>query len=74
MQKYLIEFKKPSRLVLSSANDVTSLIVNTPGSSKGCVETIGAVIDVLPHAVTLLVDNYDPHPSGEGQGHGHGHR
>ena len=51
----------------------TSLIVNTPGSSKGCIETIGAVIDVLPHAVTLLVDNYDPHPSGEGQGHGHGH-
>ena len=51
----------------------TSLIVNTPGSSKGCVETIGAVIDVLPHAVTLLVDNYDPHPSGEGQGHGSGH-
>ena len=51
----------------------TSLIVNTPGSSKGCVETIGAVIDVLPHAVTLLVDNYDPHPSGEGQGHGDGH-
>ena len=50
----------------------TSLILNTPGSSKGCVETIGAVIDVLPHAVTLLVDNYDPHPSGEGQGHGSG--
>ena len=50
----------------------TSLIVNTPGSSKGCVETVGAVIDVLPHAVTLLVDNYDPHPSGEGQGHGSG--
>ncbi|MEM7143000.1 MAG: MogA/MoaB family molybdenum cofactor biosynthesis protein [Actinomycetota bacterium] len=49
----------------------TALIVNTPGSSKGCVETIDAVIDVLPHAVTLLVDNYDPHPSGEGQGHGH---
>lgn len=50
----------------------TSLIVNTPGSSKGCVETIDAVIDVLPHAVTLLVDNYDPHPSGEGHGAGHG--
>lgn len=49
----------------------TSLIVNTPGSSKGCVETIDAVIDVLPHAVTLLVDNYDPHPSGEGQESGH---
>ena len=40
----------------------TSLIVNTPGSSKGCVETIEAVIDVLPHAVRLLVDNADPHP------------
>lgn len=41
----------------------TALIVNTPGSSKGCVETIDAVIDVLDHAVRLLVDNYDPHPS-----------
>ncbi len=41
----------------------TSLIVNTPGSSKGCIETIDAVIDVLDHAVRLLVDNYDPHPS-----------
>lgn len=50
----------------------TALIVNTPGSAKGCVETIDAVIDVLPHAVTLLVDNYDPHPSGEGQGGSHG--
>lgn len=50
----------------------TALIVNTPGSSKGCIETIDAVIDVLPHAVTLLVDNYDPHPSGDGQGHGPG--
>jgi molybdopterin adenylyltransferase len=40
----------------------TALIVNTPGSSKGCVETIDAVLDVLPHAVRLLVDNADPHP------------
>ena len=24
------------------------------------------------NSVTLLVDNYDPHPSGEGQGHGPG--
>ncbi len=44
----------------------TSLIVNTPGSSKGCVETIDAVIDVLPHAVRLLVDNADPHPEVQG--------
>ncbi len=50
-----------------------ALIINTPGSSRGCVETVDAVIDVLPHAVRLLVDNYDPHPSGEGQGHAHGH-
>lgn len=43
----------------------TALIVNTPGSSKGCVETIDAVLDVLPHAVRLLVDNADPHPSAD---------
>lgn len=43
----------------------TTLIVNTPGSSKGCVETIDAVIDVLPHAVRLLVDNADPHPGAD---------
>jgi molybdenum cofactor synthesis domain-containing protein len=49
----------------------TALIINTPGSAKGCVETVDAVLDVLPHAVKLLVDNYDPHPSGEGQGSGH---
>ena len=39
-----------------------SLILNTPGSSKGCVETVDAVLDVLPHAVRLLADNADPHP------------
>ena len=42
----------------------TALILNTPGSSKGCVETVDAVIDVVGHAVRLLVDNYDPHPHG----------
>jgi molybdenum cofactor synthesis domain-containing protein len=30
------------------------LIVNTPGSSSGAVETIGAVLDVVPHALELL--------------------
>ncbi len=40
----------------------TSLIVNTPGSKAGCIETIDAIMDVLPHAVRLLVDNADPHP------------
>lgn len=40
----------------------TSLIVNTPGSTKGCIETLDSVLDVLPHAVRLLVDNSDRHP------------
>ena len=42
----------------------TALVLNAPGSSKGCVETVDAVIDVVGHAVRLLVDNYDPHPHG----------
>lgn len=40
----------------------TALILNTPGSSKGCIETLDAVLDVVGHAVRLLVDNADPHP------------
>ncbi len=42
----------------------TALVLNTPGSSKGCVECLEAVVDVVPHAVRLLVDNADPHPHG----------
>jgi molybdopterin adenylyltransferase len=30
------------------------IIINTPGSTKGCVEQLEAVIDVLPHALRLL--------------------
>ncbi len=30
------------------------LIVNTPGSTKGALETMEAVLDVLPHAIELL--------------------
>ena len=33
-----------------------TLILNTPGSTKGTVECVGAVIDVLPHALRLLAD------------------
>ena len=33
-----------------------SLICNTPGSPKGCVEQLGAVLDILPHALRLLFD------------------
>ncbi len=32
----------------------STLIVNLPGSEKGARESLGAVIDVLPHAVELL--------------------
>jgi len=32
----------------------TALIINAPGSPKGAVETVTAVIDVLPHAVRLM--------------------
>lgn len=33
------------------------IILNTPGSPRGCVEQLGAVIDVLGHAVALLDRN-----------------
>lgn len=32
----------------------TALVLNTPGSPKGCVECLGAVIDALPHALSLM--------------------
>jgi molybdenum cofactor synthesis domain-containing protein len=38
-----------------------SIICNTPGSPKGCVEQLSAVIDVLPHALRLLADTPTPH-------------
>ena len=31
-----------------------SLILNTPGSTKGAVETLDAVLDIVPHAIGLL--------------------
>ena len=31
-----------------------ALVLNTPGSSAGAVETLGAVLDVVPHALDLL--------------------
>ena len=46
----------------------TALVLNTPGSTKGCVECLDAVFDVVGHGVELLVDNTSPHPHGEHQG------
>ncbi len=31
-----------------------TIVLNTPGSTKGCVECFDAVADVLPHALALL--------------------
>lgn len=32
----------------------TSLVLNTPGSTNGCIETLDAVLDVVPHAIDLM--------------------
>jgi molybdopterin adenylyltransferase len=38
-----------------------ALILNTPGSSKGTIECLDAVLDVLPHALRLLADTPTDH-------------
>ena len=38
-----------------------AIICNTPGSPKGCVEQLTAIIDVLPHALRLLADSPTSH-------------
>lgn len=35
----------------------TTLVLNVPGSPKGAVECLEAVLDVIPHAITLLAGN-----------------
>jgi molybdopterin adenylyltransferase len=37
------------------------IVLNTPGSPKGCVEQLDAVLDVLPHAVRLLAQEPTAH-------------
>jgi len=39
-----------------------SVILNTPGSPKGAVECLTAVIDVIPHALDLLTGQPARHP------------
>jgi molybdopterin adenylyltransferase len=38
-----------------------TIVVNTPGSTRGCVEQLDAVLDVLPHALRLLHDTETGH-------------
>ena len=38
-----------------------AVICNTPGSPKGCVEQLAAILDVLPHAVRLLAETPTDH-------------
>lgn len=43
------------RLSRATAGTVgRALVLNTPGSTSGCVETLEAVLDVVPHALELL--------------------
>ena len=43
-----------SRAVAGTAG--TAIVLNTPGSSAGAAECLGAVLDALPHALALLVE------------------
>ncbi len=38
-----------------------TIVCNTPGSPKGCVEQLAAILDVLPHALRLLHDTPTTH-------------
>ena len=38
-----------------------AIICNTPGSPKGCVEQLAAILDVVPHAVRLLDETPTAH-------------
>ncbi len=38
-----------------------ALVLNTPGSPSGAVECLDAVIDVLPHALRLLIGEPTSH-------------
>ena len=38
-----------------------ALVLNTPGSPKGALECLSAVLDILPHALALL-EGENPHP------------
>ncbi len=39
------------------------IVLNTPGSTAGAVESVDAVLDVLPHALALLAGEPTRHPT-----------
>ena len=39
-----------------------SIVLNLPGSERGSIECLEAVLDVLPHALALLADEPTVHP------------
>jgi molybdopterin adenylyltransferase len=41
-----------------------ALILNVPGSTKGAVEMLDAVLDVIPHAINLMGGAEEEHPVG----------
>ena len=41
---------------------VRCLILNCPGSPRGAIECLEAVLDVVAHALALLSDDTSPHP------------
>jgi molybdenum cofactor synthesis domain-containing protein len=43
-----------------------TLIVNLPGSPRGAVTSLAAVLPVVPHALGLLEDARTPHPAAAG--------
>ena len=49
------------RLSRGLAVSIVSVLVNTPGSTKGCVEQLDAILDILPHALRLLHDADNSH-------------
>ena len=50
-----------SRAVAGSAG--ACLVLNVPGSPKGAVECLDAVLDVVPHALSLLAGETGQHPN-----------
>jgi molybdopterin adenylyltransferase len=42
------------------------VVINTPGSARGALESLEAVLDVLAHAIALLADESTDHPPDTG--------